>query len=85
MDQEFLAQTGISTRPSLGQITALADALHKNGYAVNKLINLTDRDEIYQKLENITIKQKKYINYLIISRNWIKLAEMLSSLGFKRY
>lgn len=85
MSDDFLEQIGINSKPTLQQITALADILYENNYAVNKLIDLTDRSEIFNKLENITLKQKRYINSLIITRNWIKLAEMLSSLGFKKY
>ena len=68
-------------KPTLTQLSTLRDILEKDE-ALNKHFDLSDT---YERIQNITLKQYDYFNFLIIKRKKFKLNALMVSLNFKRY
>jgi len=71
---------------SLNELTSLIEVLKTEKHIV-KLYDLSDYDDVWEKLENITKKQYKYMLSLMFnhsSDNTKKLIKMLDELNFKK-
>jgi len=71
---------------SLNELTSLIEVLKTEKHIV-KLYDLSDYDEVWEKLENITKKQYKYMLSLMFnhsSDNTKKLIKMLDELNFNK-
>jgi len=67
-------------KPTLSQLSTLRDILEKDE-ALNKHFDLSDT---YERIQNITLKQYDYFNFLIIKRKKFKLNALMVSLNFKQ-
>jgi len=67
-------------KPTLTQLSTLRDILEKDE-ALNKHFDLSDT---YERIQNITLKQYDYFNFLIIKRKKFKLNALMVSLNFKQ-
>ena len=67
-------------KPTLTQLSTLRDILEKDE-ALNKHFDLSDT---YERIQNITLKQYNYFNFLIIKRKKFKLNALMVSLNFKQ-
>jgi len=67
-------------KPTLTQLSTLRDILEKDE-ALNKHFDLSDT---YERIQNITLKQYNYFNFLIIKRKRFKLNALMVSLNFKQ-
>jgi len=67
-------------KPTLSQLSTLRDILEKDE-ALNKHFDLSDT---YERIQNITLKQYNYFNFLIIKRKRFKLNALMVSLNFKQ-
>ncbi len=67
-------------KPTLSQLSTLRDILEKDE-ALNKHFDLSDT---YERIQNITLKQYDYFNFLIIKRKRFKLNALMVSLNFKQ-
>jgi len=71
---------------SLNELTSLIEVLKTEKHIV-KLYDLSDYDDVWEKLENITKKQYKYMLSLMFnhsSDNTKKLIKMLDELNFNK-
>lgn len=66
----------------LGQLDVLVDLLQEDKW-VKEHYN-TDFNELWDKLINITVKQKSYIWFLVGSKKYHKLGEILNQLQIQR-
>ena len=67
---------------NLNQLYGLADILDENSRIRDRFL-IKDKEELTNILRKITYKQYKYIHYLLISRKFFKLYEVLKSIGFQ--
>lgn len=68
--------------PSLNQLYSLTESL-LNDDAIQKHFKLDGLDEVKAKLENISLKEYKYILALIFDKRRTKLNLKLTQLNFK--
>ena len=68
-------------KPTLSQLSNLYDVILRDE-VLNKHFDLSDT---YERIQNITLKQYDYFNFLIIKRKRFKLNALMVSLNFKRY
>lgn len=70
-------------KPSLNQLSSLMDMLKKDE-TLNNHWQLENKDEVWQKLEKLSLKQYRYFLALIFNQRRIKLNALLEQLGLKR-
>jgi len=66
-------------KPSLGQISTLRDILEKD----ENLSTHFDFSGAFEKLENITLKQKNLFYALLFNKRYSKLNKLMIQFGFK--
>ncbi len=70
-------------KPSLNQISSLIEILQANENISKHFI--LEFDDMWDKLIEISLKQYRYILYLLCNRKYAKLNQVLTNLNFKQY
>jgi len=69
----------MDNKPTLNQISHLAEFIQRDE-ALQKHFDLTDT---WEKISILTLKQIKYIHFLILKGKRAKLNQLITDIGFK--
>jgi hypothetical protein len=72
----------LNAKATLNQVSLLADTINKDE-VLQKHFDLTNIDDTFDRLRNISEKQHKYILALIYGKKRFALNKILKDLGFK--
>jgi len=68
---------------SLGQISRMSEEIATNQWIYSNY-DVLDYDSISEKVAKISDKQRAFFWAMVYNENYIKLAELLDSIGFER-
>ena len=82
MDSTMSRHGETMKHPSLGQISFLVDEICSNQW-IFEHFDVGDYDEVYDRMKNITDKQRAYFWALINNQKYFSLRKLLESFGFE--